>query len=256
MAEVEVRRAPDGTTEHRHDGYDGWHPVNQKHKNHLHENLGITGRERQNRRSPSSIGVYSDSQKKPDSKPKVVGTGSKPQWRWDDSMTVRDYLTQYANARPRSKSGRVLCTAVNATGWLYRMFRRKLDEKSAQASEQGFEDALKAFDERFKFHGTDDFDRLTVDDIRLIDKDLTQMARQKYKEYGGASLKGKKDPESLRRKAEIRTYVELTRKLRERAEAEARENMSRRSADSTREPERERPMSARDIRERNRRNRI
>lgn len=216
---VEVRVGPDGKLYHRHPGYEGWHPVKQKHKNpKLHEQLGITGNEKPNRRSKAgSIGVKDPGEKRKPSKPKTVGTGGKPAWSWDDSKGVGEYLKQYANVRPKSFIGRHFVNAVNATSWMLNMFRNRLDEKNAELASQGYEDALRAFDSKFTFHGTDDFDKLTVDDIRRIDRDLVDMAREKYNEYGGAELKGKNDAESLRRKAEIRTYIELRNRLREKA---------------------------------------
>lgn len=255
MADVEVRVGPDGTLEHRHAGYNGgWHPVSQKHKDpKLHQSLGITGKEKPNRRSPSSIGMKDPGSETPKRKPKQVGRNSKPQWRWDDDMTVTDYLKLYATARPTSATGKTLVSAVNAMSAFLTFLQRRMDERDAKATSQGFEDAFKAFDERFKFHGTDDFDRLSASDIRRIDGELERMARAKFAEYGGEALKGKRDPESLRRKAEIRTYIELQQKLRE----QARRQTSRRryQTSATGSDGAGRPMSARDIRERNKRQR-
>ena len=245
---------PDGP-EHLHPGYKGWHPVNQKHKNpNLHQSLGITGKEKPNRRSPSELGIEDLSQKpKPKKKPKQFGSEYKPQWKWDDSISVPDYLKQYARAKPRTKTGRVLCDAVNSTGWLLRRFTDIADKVASKYASQGYEDAFRAFDERFKFHGDDDFNRLSAQDIRRIDGDLERMAREKYAEYGGAKLKGKIDPESLRRKAEIRTYIEIQRKLRERARAE--NDRKRMYQYSNTSGDGQKPKSAREIRERNKRRR-
>lgn len=250
---VEVRNH-NGVLEHRHPGYDGgWHPVTQTHQNHAHENNGITGNEKPNRRNPESLGMKDPSRDRDKGKPqrqyRPVGTSRdrKPTWEWDGSMTVTDYFKQVARAKPKTKLGRMFYTAFNATQYLYTSFRRRMDERDAKASEQGFEDAFRAFDKRFTFHGTDDFDRLSASDIRRIDKDLEEMARTKYREYGGADLKGRRDPESLRRKAEIRTYIEIQRRLREQAQRVGRRSQTSPTSSGTK------PTSARELRERNRR---
>lgn len=247
---VEVRRGPNGILEHRHPGYSsGWHPVQTKHRNHAHEQYGITGNEKPNRRNPESLGMKPSKDSKPQRQYRPVGTSRdrKPTWEWDGSMTVTDYFKQVARAKPKTKLGRMFYTAFNATQYLYTSFRKRMDERDAKASEQGFEDAFRAFDKRFTFHGTDDFDRLSANDIRRIDKDLEEMARTKYREYGGADLKGKRDPESLRRKAEIRTYIEIQRRLREQAQRVGRRSQTSPTSSGTK------PTSARELRERNRR---
>lgn len=230
--EVEVKVGPDGQLWHRHPGYEGWHPVKQKHKNpNLHQELGITGKEKPNRRSNErAIGMQSP-EGKPKHKPKPIATRSrtsKPDWKWDGSVTLGDFLKSYADLQPRTMVGKIIVTAVNATSWMIANFRNRMDARDAKQALQGYEDAMRAFDERFTFHGNDDFDRLTADDIRVIDKDLSAMIRQKYEEYGGESLKGKRDPESIRKKSEIRTLIELRNNLRAKARTEA--EMQRRRA--------------------------
>lgn len=263
MADVEVRQGPNGP-EHKHKGYPAkgepeWHPVSQKHKGNLHANLGITGKEKPNRRNAETIGVKPEQAKAPQ-RAKNVGTGGRPMWSWDGSASVGDFLKAYANMRPRTAIGRTIVTAVNATSWMVNAFQKRMAEKDAQYALKGYENALRAFDERFEFHGEDDFDKLTADDIRRIDKDLTEMARAKFEEYGGADLKGKRDPESLERKAEIKTYLELVDKLRERAKAEgenSRQSRPRRTGpQSTRTSEGQSTggVSARDLRRRRNQN--
>lgn len=247
---VEVRNH-NGVLEHRHPGSENWHPVQTKHRNHAHEQYGITGNEKPNRRNPESLGMKDPSKdkRKQQRQYRPVGTSSdrKPTWEWDGSMTVTDYFKQVARAKPKTKLGKMFYTAFNATQYLYTSFRKRMDERDAKASEQGFEDAFRAFDKRFTFHGTDDFDRLSASDIRRIDKDLEEMARTKYREYGGADLKGRRDPESLRRKAEIRTYIEIQRRLREQAQRVGRRSQTSPTSSGTK------PTSARELRERNRR---
>lgn len=246
--EIEVKRTPDGTLMHRHEGYDGWHPANQKHKHGLHQSLGITGKETPNRRSSESIGMKDPASERKPTRSKPVGQNRKPEWDWTGNMTIKDYFKTYATARPSTKAGRTMVTAVNMMKWLYMRFQNKMEERDAKYASQGFEDAFSEFDKHFSFHGSDDFDKLTANDIRRIDAQLAQLARDKYNEYGGPNLKGKRDAESIRRKAEIRTYLELRDRLREQAEKESRRGFAHEPRSSTR------PTSARDIRERNKRN--